>query len=784
MKPDRNAPCPCGSGKKYKKCCGASGAGHPSAPIRGLETALWAFQQGRSQEALTLCQALLQQHPDHHDARHLAGLIEFQLGHFASARHYLETAASGLRNNAIFWSNLGFVRLETGDLRAADEAVQTALRINPNLADAYNTKGSILRRQGELRGALDAFQRASEIDPRKPEFLVNAASVNADLDDHQSAEATYRRVLATQAGYLPAIQGLAAVYLLQHRDREADPLLAKVVESGHADAMTYNNLGLIRSRQRDLSGAIEMFLQALKHEAKASIYMNLGQALEDIGKLSAAADAFESAWQHPDPAPDALKRLMFVAARSGDVDRVYEHARVFVSGPASSPELYPALIDVFGHACDFEMRRRAWQQFEMLESQNLIPEKTLEQVLMSSLYENRLDAATVTRYHSQWAAHVEARISKPYQNQMTANPATARLRIGFLSPDFRAHAVGYFIQHVLAALDRDAFEVHAYSLMPRTDDITEYIRQSVDQFVDLAGTDERQVAERIHRDKLDVLIDLAGHTAGGMPSVLAYRPAPMQMSWIGYLHASGLQAEDFRITDRHSVCPEMTDQPEKLLVLPDSFLCFGQFPEVERATEPPCIQNGFVTFASFNNLTKLTDEVIEVWARVLHRVADSRLMIVAAGADSDAARTNLFREFDRHGVASNRLEMRPAVPRLDYFALHNRADIILDTWPFNGGTITAGALWMGVPVVTRVGTSQRSRMTYSMLQNVNAAHTAARNAEEYADIATRLATDHAALASLRFTLGEQTRRSLLCDVPRFTRQLESALRDAWREHPG
>jgi predicted O-linked N-acetylglucosamine transferase (SPINDLY family) len=478
-------------------------------------------------------------------------------------------------------------------------------------------------------------------------------------------------------------------------------------------------------------------------------------------------------------ATDVVKSLLYAATRSGELDKAYGHARRLLEDPALPADMLPAVIGVLGQACDFAARRVAWQRFLEQVERGAVGEPALGEALMYSTYESSLDEETVIRLHRTWARQVEAQATESRFREYPAACPGGRLRLAYLSPDFRGHSVGHFIRDVLAHHDRSAFEVICYSLTKREDQVTASIRGHVDRFLDITTLDDHELAQRIHADGVQLLVDLAGHSDGNRLRALARKPAPVQVTWIGYLHTTGLEAMDYRITDPHADDPAVPHGTEKLMVLPESFLCFGGFPETAIEPLPACHRHGHVTFASFNNLTKITAEAVRLWARILAAVPGSRMLVMATGAGSGAVADNLHAGFAAYGIGPERLELRHAVPRAEYFRLHNEVDVILDTFPFNGGTVTAGALWMGVPVVTRVGPAHRQRVSYSMLRTIGVEETIAWTDDDYVAAAVRLASDPEVLAVLRSRIAENTRRSILCDAPRFTRQLEAALRGAW-----
>lgn len=784
MKPERNDPCPCGSGRKYKKCCGAAvnTAPQPTIGTDPFRQARQAFASGDFQGAQDFCRVLLQQYPQHADTNHLCGVVSYRLGKFAEAKARLAVATQYAPDNAFLHSNLSLVLRDAGELEAAAASARRAIALNARLAEAHNNHATILKEQGDFCAAVAAFQNAINLDPANALFYTNLAGVLMMQNEVEAAERSSRRALELAPNLVPALSGLGALCIQQKRWTEARDWLEKALAAGADDPMVFNNLGHALFRLKDTQAAVDLYKQALARKPDfGGAHYNLGLALESLGKES-AVDAFAAALTYGYATWEAVDSFYRVATHFGKVDRVYSHALRLLDDPAFQYELLPSIIGIFGQACDFSARERAWNRFRELYRENRVDKGTIKILIGTSLYPVSLGEDFVWQLHSSLGAALEAALASQRYSDYRVSGRDRPLRIGYLSPDLRKHSVGYFIQHVIANHNRNDFEIICYSLSKESDGITDFIRLHATRFDQVDQLGDAALAQRIHDDGIHLLIDLAGYSMNNRLEVLAHKPAPLQLTWIGYLNTLGLETVDYRITDRYADDPITTLGTERLLVLPECFLCLGSFPECDIDPQPPAVRSGYVTFASFNNLTKITAEAVRVWARVLAGVPGSRLLIAATDADSAAVRNNLHAEFARHGIAPERLTLRGPLPRLDYLRDHNDVDIILDTWPFNGGTVTAGALWMGVPVVTLVGQAHRQRVGYSMLKNIGVEDTIAWSEEEYVKTAVSLAQDPERLASLRQTIAANIRRSVLCDAPRFTRQLEAALRRAWDEY--
>ncbi|HEY8026674.1 MAG TPA: peptide-binding protein, partial [Burkholderiaceae bacterium] len=368
---------------------------------------------------------------------------------------------------------------------------------------------------------------------------------------------------------------------------------------------------------------------------------------------------------------------------------------------------------------------------------------------------------------------------RPWTNTLDADRC---LRVGLVSGDFRIHPVGYFIENVLAALAADAsarMEVVAYSTHSSTDALTEKIKGSCHGWRSAFGMSDEALAECIRNDGIDILIDLSGHTGHNRLPVFAWKPAPIQASWLGYVATSGMATMDYYIADRHAV-PEWQEAQfvEKVWRLPESMNCFTP-PAFNHPVSPtPALANGYITFGSFNNLTKMNDRVVALWASVLANIPHSKLLLNTKQLSDAATREATWQRFADAGIGRERVLLEYITPRANSVAAYSRVDIALDPFPYNGGTTTAEALWMGVPVLTLAGERLAGRMGVSQLSNVGLQNWIAESEADYVAKAAQLC-DIQALATLRAGLRQQALASPLFDAPRFAGHFAQALRGMW-----
>jgi protein O-GlcNAc transferase len=354
------------------------------------------------------------------------------------------------------------------------------------------------------------------------------------------------------------------------------------------------------------------------------------------------------------------------------------------------------------------------------------------------------------------------------------------LRIGYLSGDFRAHPVGFAFLPLVDRHDRAACEAYCYSVYDVADRFTRHIAERADRWRNLAMAPPTEIADTIHRDEVDVLIDLSGY--GGVPTfdVMAHRPAPVQASWLGYLSTSGLTRIDYRITDAFADPPGVAERfhTEQLLRLPHSQWCYRAVVEEQPPAAPPCERNGFVTFGAFNQSAKISASARRLWAEILKRIPGSRLVIV--GVPPGPATRLVVDDFARHGVAAGAVTIEPRLSFEDYFRAIARVDIALDPMPYSGGTTTCDTVWMGTPVLTLTGTRSVSRSASSVLGVLGLHEWIAATPQDYVAKAVAFAADAGALARLRRSLRARMEASPLMDEPRFVRDMEALYRQMWR----
>ena len=748
-KPGRNDPCHCGSGKKYKQCCGriastSAGSGQWSVP-RAMQVALEYHQAGRLPEAEALYRQILQVEPNHSDALHYLGVIATQGGKHEIAVELIYKAISANSSNPIYYNNLGLALREQGKLDEAIASFLKALSLKPDFADAHNNLGNALLQQGKLDQAVASFCRALSF---KPDVAVTHSNLGAALNAQgklDEAVAHYRKALSLKPGDAVAHYNLGNVLNVQDKLDEAIACFRQALSFKPDFADAHNNLGNALLQQGKLDQAVASFCRALSFKPDVAVtHSNLGNARLQQGRPDEAVASFQKALSLSPDLAVAHNNLGNAFKEQGRLDEAIAGYRHALAIRPDYAEAYSNLLFAI-YFCPME------------------------------------SPAKLTAECERFAAQIEAPLRASWQRHANLQAPGRQLKVGYVSPDFRRHAVAFFIEPVLANHDKDRIEIFCYYNHAQHDEFTDRLAGYADRWLDCKRMTDEQLAARIRSDGIDILVDLAGHTAGNRMLTFARKPAPIQITYLGCPGASsGLTAMDYRLTD---ACADPAGcevyYTEKLLRLPDSLWCYRPDKNMPEILALPAQQNGYVTLGSFNNFNKIDGSSIELWARLLRAVPRSRLLMVTV--PEGASRRQLTERFAALGVPAERLEFHGKLPSDEFFRMFQRVDIALDPFPVTGGATTCETLWMGVPVISPVGTRCMSRMTFSILSAVGLRELAAATPEDYVRIAVNLCQNLPRLAGLRAGLRAQVAGSPLVDGARFTRNLEEIYRDVWTQ---
>ena len=641
-----------------------------------------------------------------------------------------------------------------GELTLALAAYRRSLALDPGHAESHVSLGIALKHGGDLEAAIDCYLRALQLSPDLGAANVNLAYARAALAERQS-----------EAG----VDGAVPLEALEQTERAA------ALEPGNATLQF--NLGLLLRRARRRSDAIAAFNKALGVTPSDVGYcLHLGHELTASGATESAIVLYERWLEINLPNPIVMRALANLLVREGSVSSALNWSE---RAAALDPD--PATYLQLCHT--YQQCRRVPEALAAGEKSIALSGGDWRQYSIPLMVTNYLleDPQAIADLHADFGRALEAalpadRVRPPRRPRQPGEP----LRVGYLSADFISHSVAFFMTPLLAHHDKSRFEVWCYFNRGWGDSTTDELKSLGHHWVDCEDLSDEALARRIEADGIDILIDLAGHTAGGRPRLFALGAAPVQAAYLGYPTASGVQRIDYRITDSAIDPGDMPDiGSERPLCLPRSMFCYRP-PEEPVIEPPPAERKGHVTFGSFNNLAKVSDHSLELWAQVLMAVPGSRLLLKAASVADPVNRGDIERFMLERGVAPDRLDLRARVEvRASHLEVYNEVDIALDTYPYNGATTTCEALWMGVPVVSLQGLTHTSRMGASILRAAGHPEWVVSTDTDYVRLAATLASDWPTLARWRLTARDDLSGSALLDEPGFSRDVEALLEQAW-----
>lgn len=609
--------------------------------------------------------------------------------------------------------------------------------------------------------------------------------VHGMLSNPTDAITCLREAVGLQPALAEAHSNLGIALKVAGKLPEAVDSYRQAIRLKPDNASFHSNLGNALAEQGALDDAIVSLQRAVSLRPDfADVYFNLGCALKDrglqekdVGRLGDAIKNFRAVVRLK---PDFAEGYYNLGATLAHMDELAEAEACYRKALHIKPEYAEAcgnLANIFLAQGRLDEAEESYRKTLTIKSDYVGAHSNL---LLCLNYSDR-DAAAVLAEHRRWA-DMHGAFESPAQHSNTPEP-NRRLRIGYVSPDLRMHSVVSFMEALLANHDLGTVESICYADVKRPDAMTGRLRSLAGAWRDICGKSDDEVANMIRQDSIDILIDLAGHMANNRLLVFARKPAPVQVTYLGYPNTTGLPVMDYRLTDNLA---DPVDSPglytEELVRLPNCFLCYLPPREAPPVSPLPVDTVDYITFGSFNNLAKVTPVVVAHWASILQAVPDSRLVLKSRALRDKTACERYRALFTGHGIADERLELIGwTASTEEHLALYHRVDVALDTFPYNGTTTTCEALWMGVPVIVLAGAQHAGRVGVSLLGAVGLTELVADSLDGYRQLAITLAGDVDRLAEMRRQLRTRLSASPLCDGPQFARNVEKAYRDMWRQ---
>ena len=666
------------------------------------------------------------------------------------------------------------VHHQAGRIQEAEPLYRQVLALEPDHPDALHLLGLIYRQTGRARQGVALLHRAVALRPSNPQYLANLGILLATLGQTDEAIATYRSALALRP-QAETFYNLGNALRSAGGLQEAADAFGKAVELRPDFVEAWSNLGRTLQDNANLPEAIRAFERAATlRPSLFEAWVSLGRVQRDLGNLPASVAAYSKAVELRPDSAEAHFSLGETLVKAGDYDAGIAALRRTLD---LHPEWLAPLSTLGGALHAIGEGHEALQCHAKLLAR--APDPQLAASLLHSLYHDAsLDPPRIFEQHRLWNQRHARSLAPRAPVFPNTRDSDRRIRIGYLSPDFCQHVSAFFTIPLLSNQDHSAFEVVCYADVKRPDELTEAHRRCADLWRDVARLDDQQIADLVRQDQVDVLVDLSLHAVGNRLLVFARKPAPLQITWLGCPGTSGLDTIDYRVSDPW-LDPDPADDrwySEKTVRLPHCFWCYDPLSDQPEVNELPAIPNGFVTFGSLNAISKATPQTLEMWGTILQAVPNSRLLLRASPG---RARQRVIDLLGRAGVEGARIDFIDRQPWLGYMRSFDRIDIALDPFPYGGGTTSFDTLWMGVPLVSRTGTTPISRAGLSILSNLGSPQWVAADAQGYVKTAIELAADLPRLSELRATMRSRMRNSPLMDGRGFARDFESAVRQMW-----
>jgi predicted O-linked N-acetylglucosamine transferase (SPINDLY family) len=638
---------------------------------------------------------------------------------------------------------LGQIALQGGNARQAIRTLSKAIELDPAQPEYHNNLGLAYSLRGEYSAAAESFGKTVSLVPDNPIAHNNLGNAYRDLGQPAEAAACYTKAISKDPGHVQAYIYLGDMLRKRGELESAITTYRKVLAIKPDSFHVQFNLAIALINAASYQEALE-YLRKLEMRQPdfPGLQNNLGLALMKLGHIDEAIHCFHKEGNLQPDSAIAYNSMGIALEIQNNLEGAIDSFRTAITKQPKYAEAHS----------------------------NLLLNLNYLDISQDEIYRESLN------FNENQAGISQA----PYIENLKEKEKV--LKIGYVSPDFRSHSVAHFTKDIFNTHNRENVETFCYSNVVIQDDMTRYFEGRSNHWLSITGMTDDAVAERIRRDKIDILVDLAGHTAGNRLPVFIHRPAPVQVSWLGYPNTTGLSTMDYRLTDAVADPPGEADSlhTEKLIRLPYGFLCYQTDDPLPKVSSPPSVTRGYVTFGSLNNLPKVNPKVIRVWSKILNRIPDARLVMKSERLADKTAREKCLQLFGKYGISPDRLDLLTWVPtREKHLEVYSGIDIGLDPFPYNGTTTTCEALWMGVPVITWSGGRHASRVGASILRHAGLPELIADSTETYIELAHKLADDINQLAELRKIARPQMRKSNLMNTALFTETLENAYRQMW-----
>jgi len=695
-------------------------------------------------------------------------------------------------------------------LAEAEALFRQILAAYPDQADAHHLLGGVHLQQRQTSLAEKHIRKALALRD-EPAFHLTLGVVLQEQKRYEDALALYRQLRAKKPQFAEVLLHEGVVLSILGRFDDSAHAFQELLRlvPGHTQAQ--GNLGIVLCHLKRFEEAVWILRSALARAPNsADFHASLGAALQGTGQTDAALLECQAALDLNPSQVQALNMTTYILRTIGRPKEAVESAR-------KAAQLLPSFVEVqlnCGECLrEAELSDDAADHYERVLDRRLVSPDLHNNLGNVYKDQGRLDAALAQyrkalalqpspvafsnmvytmHYHPEFSADAifehlrqyDDTFVRPFKDahrpHVNDRDPGRKLRIGYLSSEFRQHALGLYLTPLFDRHDKTQFEIFCYADVTKPDFYTFRHRQSADRWIDTHGLPDEAIADAVRRDRIDILIDLHQHMGGNRLPVYARKPAPVQIGFAGYPNTTGVSTIDYRLTDP---CLEPADQPafptsETVLRLPHTFWCYHAVTEVP-VNDLPALAAGHITFGNLNNFCKLNEDTYQLWAQVLRAVSNSRLILLAP---EGAHRDRTIAYLGKQGVSEDRIQFVPRASSVDYYKYYHQIDLCLDSFPYNGHTTSLDSFWMGVPVTSYIGPTPWGRGTWSQASNLGLPELVARTPHDFVQLSITLAQDLPRLAQLRATLRDRMRASPLLDAPAYARAIEAAYRHAWKQY--
>jgi predicted O-linked N-acetylglucosamine transferase (SPINDLY family) len=740
---------------------------------------------GRADEAADCYRKAIDLDPTHADANGNLGHLLKDRGERDEAIQRYEAAIRYQPRVRAVHKHLGALYLDSGRTEDAAKLLGDYVAVAPQDPEALANYGYTFEALSKMEEAEAYYRRAHELAPQSPEIASNLGNALSKLGRHGEAV----EILAKAAALAPEVAGIMcnqALAFTAARDYAAAiPLFQRLIALDPDRASYHHDLGTCFANLSRTEEAVQCFGRAMELEPEVGSHAcNMGMALLALNRFDDGAAMLRRAVDLDSSDAVALGNLCSALKLSNRLDEANLFSHLAILHRGWEPRMSPAAASCFRATCDFEGLEETGDQIDIcdkhVDAENLIG-AFLD---LRPLTETMAADLRLTALHRKWGDAMMARAADSPLQPLASPKLGDKIRIGFLSSDLRSHAVAKFLMPIFDGLDRERFEIYCYAQVEVPGDETQAeLRAKSDAFRIVARLLDRDLAALIREDGVDILFDLNGATHNSRLAALAWRPAPVQVSWLGYGGTTGLKTVDYALVDRFVRPTKPQLWTEQFHVMKGPWVCFSGYPEEPIDSTPPAVRNGVVTFGTMNASYKYTPGCIALWARVMNQVPDSRFLFVRPHFDSIVIQTNLVKAFAKHGIGAERFFfIANANGSFIHLPHYNEIDVALDSYPAAGGTTTTDTLWMGVPVIGRHGPNMHSRLHHALVSHCGHPEFSCTTEEEYVSKAVALATDPAALAHLRATLRDELKASPLYDAAGFAADFQERMVELVQRH--